>query len=126
VLSDWLSKKENEELQIIIEENKADVELYYHKNYIRNKIRKLLKIPWRLGEFYHSQSKEDDFIRRAVDIKQTKESPKLVKHYQDENKISKERPEKCDMTTSTPCTWSKTHWSNDRCDKCGIVFPEWN
>jgi len=35
MLSDWLSKKENEELQIIIEDNRADVNSYYHKNYIR-------------------------------------------------------------------------------------------
>lgn len=126
MLEDFLGQKEKDRIQKTINENYADMNSYYMKNYSRNVLRKLLKIPFRLGEFYFSYGKKDDFYRRAIDIHQTEDNPDLVKYYQDRNVISKEFPEKCDMVTSAPCRWSKTHWSNERCDKCGRVFPEWN
>jgi len=126
MIKDFLGEADKLDLAVIIEDNLDDVRKYHYINKARDKIRKLFNIPYRLGEFYYSHGKEDDYIRRAIDIRQTKNSQDLVKYYKDRNKITKEWPEKCDQITSAPCTWSKTHWSNERCDKCGHVFPEWN
>lgn len=126
MIDDFLSEDDKLDLAVIIEDNLVDVLSYHYINKARHKIRKLLNMPFRVGEYYNSHGKDDDVIRRAIDIRQTKKKKKLVKHYQDENKITNERPKKCDMITSAPCTWSKTHWSSERCVKCGHVFPEWN
>jgi len=110
-----------------MEISKLDLLKYYYYHRSRDIIRKMFNIPYRTGEFYHSQGKQDDMDRRKIDLIETANRSAAVAYYQDKNKAHGYiRPKQCDRITNTPCAWSKTHWSNDRCDKCGYVFPEWN